>query len=73
MANHATMLFPRKLLTPREVAGILGVSIGTLEVWRSANRYPLPYVKVGRAVRYDASDVEAFISMRKREHTGQSD
>ena len=63
----------QRLLKPTEVAALLGVTVATLEVWRCTNRYPLPYVKVGRSVRYEAGDVETFISKRKREHTGQSD
>lgn len=51
---------PARLLTPPEVADHLGVSVETLNVWRCTKRYPLPYVKVGRLVRYRVSDVEAF-------------
>ena len=50
-----------KLLTPQEVSEILGVSVETLNVWRATKRYPLPYVKSGRLVRYQLADVEKFI------------
>ena len=40
------------LLTPAETAGLLGVTVGTLQVWRTTKRYPLPYVKMGRRVMY---------------------
>lgn len=53
-----------KLLTPRDVAEILGVSVETLNVWRATKRYPLPYVKSGRLVRYRQQDVDAFIASR---------
>ncbi len=49
-----------KLLNERETAALLGVSPGTLAVWRSTRRYPLKFVKIGRRVRYRPSDVEAF-------------
>jgi hypothetical protein len=39
-----------KLLSPNEVADVLGVSKQTLAVWRCEQRYPLPYVKVGSRV-----------------------
>ena len=52
--------FP-KLLTPHEAAAILKVCVGTLAVWRHHKRYPLPYIKVGRAVRYREADVLAFL------------
>lgn len=51
-----------KLLTPEAVADQLGMTLHTLAVWRCTKRVPLPYVKVGRSVRYRAADVEAFIS-----------
>ena len=50
-----------ELLNPRETSEILGVSVGTLAVWRCTNRYPLPYVKVGRVVRYRYGDVLDFL------------
>lgn len=54
----------QKLLTPIEVSEILGVSIETLNVWRATNRYPLPYVKAGRLVRYRLADINQFIESR---------
>ena len=51
-----------ELLQPEEAAKILGVSAGTLGVWRCTKRYPLPYVKLGsRAIRYRLADVMNFI------------
>ena len=50
-----------KLLTPQEAAELLGLQEGTLAVWRSTQRYALPFVKCGRLVRYKASDVRRFI------------
>ncbi len=49
-------------MTPDEVAEELEVTIGTLAVWRSTKRYPLPWVKIGRRVFYRRRDVEAFIA-----------
>lgn len=53
-----------RLLTPPEVAEMLGVSVETLNTWRATNRYALPYVKAGRLVRYRTSDLESFIESR---------
>lgn len=53
-----------KLLTPDETAERLGILTKTLDVWRCTQRYNLPYVKVGRLVRYRESDLEAFIESR---------
>lgn len=52
------------LLTPEQAAEFLSTTPGTLSVWRCTRRYDLPYVKVGRAVRYRLSDLEAFIAAR---------
>lgn len=59
------------LLSETQTATILGVSPGTLSVWRSTGRYKLRYVKVGRNVRYKAGDVRQFLESRTRSHTGQ--
>ena len=52
------------LLTPAQAAKALTVTSGTLSVWRSTGRYNLPYVKVGRWVRYRWADVLSFIESR---------
>ncbi|WP_119969007.1 helix-turn-helix domain-containing protein [Shewanella japonica] len=57
------------LLTPAQVSEFLGVTIGTLSVWRCTGRYPLSFIKVGRRVMYRQSDVESFIEGRVYEHT----
>ncbi|GIU20082.1 helix-turn-helix domain-containing protein [Shewanella sp. MBTL60-007] len=57
------------LLTPSQVSDFLGVTIGTLSVWRCTGRYPLSFIKVGRRVMYRQSDVESFIEGRVYEHT----
>jgi excisionase family DNA binding protein len=56
----------KPLLTKEDVSEILGVSTGTLAVWRTTKRYNLPYVKSGRLIRYREEDVEAFITSRLR-------
>jgi hypothetical protein len=53
------------LLSEDEAARLLDVSPGTLQVWRSTKRYDLPYIKVGRNVRYRLSDVNGFLCRRK--------
>lgn len=53
-----------ELLDEVATAEILQVKIGTLQVWRSTRRYPLPFVKIGRNVRYRRTDIDAFIQSR---------
>lgn len=55
---------PPVTLTPKEVSEITGATIGTLEVWRSTKRYPLPFIKVGRRVRYPLEGVARFLIER---------
>lgn len=57
----------QKLLTPEEAAIYIGVSPGTLSVWRSTGRYALPFIKAGRLVRYDAAALGAWLAARTRE------
>lgn len=52
------------LLTRAETAKYLGVTCETLEVWASTDRYDLPYIKVGRNVRYRLEDIMHFLKSR---------
>lgn len=54
------------LLTEQQAAEYIGVSPGTLSVWRSTGRYCLPFLKIGHKVRYRLSDLEAWIKSRER-------
>jgi len=49
-----------ELLTVQEVADLTGLSVETLNQWRSL-RLHMPYHKLGKAVRYLRKDVELFI------------
>jgi len=57
------------LLTPSEAATYIGVSKNTLSVWRCVGRYAIPFIKVGRLVRYRRSDLEAWLESRTRSMT----
>ena len=52
------------LLTTKQAAELLSLSENTLEVWRTTQRYPLPYIKVGRAVRYSRAACLEFLKSR---------
>jgi len=49
------------LWDPEQAARYLGVKLETLAVWRCTKRYYLPYIKVGRLVKYRIDDLDAFI------------
>ncbi len=57
----------RDLIDEKQAAEHLTVSPGTLSVWRSTCRYNLPFVKVGRAVRYRIADLDAWLATRARD------
>lgn len=54
----------KDLLDANQAAEILDVTAGTLAVWRCSGRYALPFVKVGRSVRYRRADLEAWLAKR---------
>ena len=52
---------PNPLISTEEAAEILGLEPATLVNWRCTRRYPLPFVRIGRSIRYRLSDLELFI------------
>ncbi len=57
----------RDLLDEKAAAELLDTAPGTLSVWRSTGRYKLPFLKVGRKVRYRRGDLIAWLESRTRE------
>lgn len=58
-----------RLLSPRETAQALGLSVKTLATWRSTKRHQLPFVKVGNRVRYREEDVTAWLQKMPNQTT----
>jgi excisionase family DNA binding protein len=56
--------FDSNLLTTKQAADYLGVTVATLEVWRSTKRYDIAYIKVGHLVKYRKSALDAFLESR---------
>ena len=50
------------LLTTKEAADFLGIPSRTLENWRCNQRYNLPYIKIGRLIRYRMIDLVDWIN-----------
>ncbi len=72
------MMFDRRLMTEKEVAEVLAVSVKTLQDWRRTGLTPrgegLPFIKMGRSIRYDKADLELFINAMPRvQNTGEAD
>lgn len=52
------------LYPPEKAADYLGVTKQTLAVWRSTKRYAIPFIKVGRLVKYRKSALDSFLENR---------
>ena len=57
-------------LTSSEAARFLGVTEGTLRVWRCVHRHAVPYIKVGHKVQYEERDLVTWLESRKV-HAGE--
>lgn len=62
---------PPATIADKQAAEALGVKATTLAVWRSTGRYNLPFLKVGRLVKYRVSDLAEFLARRTANHTGE--
>jgi len=58
------------LLKSGEVAETLGLSVRTLEAYRSKGGGP-PYIKIRGAVRYDADDLSKWLRAQRRNSTSE--
>jgi len=52
-----------KLRTPKGAAKFLELRPQTLAVWRMTGQH-LPFIRVGRSIRYRQSDLEAYLQRR---------
>ena len=59
------------LFTSPEAAAYIRVSENTIVVWRCTGRYKIPFIKVGRLVRYRRSDLEAWLESRTLNNGGE--
>lgn len=54
-------IYHTKLLSAGETAAILGLKESTLAQFRWRGDKRLPWVKIGKSIRYKLTDIEAFI------------
>ena len=62
---------PFELLTPKQTAAKLGISLSTLAKWRLFGFGPR-FVKIGSRVAYDVGIVETWIASRFRRSTSDA-
>ena len=55
----------KRLINKRELAEYLSLSVFTIDTWVSQNR--IPYVKMGRRVLFDLSEIDKWIDEKKVE------
>ncbi len=60
----------RPLLTAQEVSEITSVPQSTLAQWRYRGQ-GIPYLRIGRLIRYDAADVALYLQRCRVEVRGQ--
>ena len=53
-----------ELLSTPEAADYIGARPHSLEIWRASGRYRIPFVKVGRLVKYRRADLDAWLKSR---------
>ena len=66
MASKSNLKIPDKesrLITIKEAASYLAVSVSTLYGWVWQRR--IPFIKMGRALRFDRADLEQFVQANR--------
>jgi predicted DNA-binding transcriptional regulator AlpA len=61
---------PHELLLANEAAALLRTTPAVLATWRSTGRHAIPFVKVGRSVRYRRADLLEWLDAQARTATG---
>jgi excisionase family DNA binding protein len=60
------------LLDTQAAASYLNIKPHTLEIWRSVRRHEIPYIRVGKLIRYRRSVLDAWLEARTI-HGGTAD
>ena len=61
--RQVTRPFQNHLLNKRQLADYLGLTVYAIDVWVSQRR--IPFIKLGRLVRFDVDEIEAWLHERK--------
>ncbi len=58
---------PHLLLSDKETANLLGISVKTLPVWRHKGKGP-NYIRVESSIRYKLSDIHSYLKEQTIKH-----
>lgn len=61
----------RVIITTKEASTLLGIKPNTLAIWRLQGKSPA-YLKIGKNVRYELSEIERFLEASKRTSTSDN-
>jgi excisionase family DNA binding protein len=59
----------KALLSPKELADLLGISVRSIynqTAKASKIKFPIPYIRVGKLIRFHVRDVEKFLNNSKQ-------
>ena len=54
-------MFEQKNVSPKAAAEYLDLKVNTLAQWRLNKSHDLPYVRMGRSIKYRMSDLAAYV------------
>ena len=58
----------RRYFSPRELSQYLGIAIQTIYEWTSQKK--VPYIKLGRLVKFDQREIDEWMKMQRIEPYG---
>lgn len=65
-----TQAMSGRLWTREEAAAYLNLKVKTIDAWRVSGKNSIPFVKMGSAVRYRKSDLDAWIAANVKTASG---
>jgi len=61
MLEQETLLTDDVLIDTVKASKLLGIPAATLAKWRSTRETEIPFIKIGRAVKYRTTDLLEFV------------
>lgn len=66
LSSHALSFDQDQLIDTDQAAKLLAIEPATLVKWRSTGENNIPYVRIGRSVRYRTTDLRDWIDRHTR-------